>query len=140
MQTTANKTFTLEQMLSITTGRLCCGMDDVYQILNHITGDNLFTHALPRAAKFAAPLLLADHPELTPANACLGKLDGWVKVDRTERKTECVKMWITELRMMFPEIGKTFEVRSYADAWLSIDPIAELESMVGKGKIAVIQA
>ena len=125
-------------MLSITTSRLCCDMGGVYEILNHITGDNLFTHVLPRACRFAAPLLLKDHPELAVANTCLASLDRWIEADKTERKTECIKMWLVELKMMFPEMDKAFEVKSYADSWLALDPLAELESMRKPGQEVVV--
>lgn len=136
--TPGSTSFSLAQMLSITTSRLCCDMGGVYEILNHITGDNLFTHVLPRACRFAAPLLLKDHPELQPANACMASLDKWIEADKTERKTECIKMWIAELKMMFPEMDKQFEVRSYADSWLKLDRLAELESMRKPGQEVVV--
>lgn len=136
--TTSTKTFTLAQMLSITTGRLCCDMDGIYEILNHVTGDNLFTHVLPRARRFAAPLLLKAHPELQPANACLSNLDKWIAADKTERKTECIKIWLAELKIMFPAMDKPFAVESYGDSWLSLDPISEPEGMVGKGSVSTV--
>src|SRR4051812_25242756 len=60
------RTFDLGTVLSVTTGRLVApnGMDDLYDILNFLTGDNLFTHVLPRANRWAAPLLLAQFPRL----------------------------------------------------------------------------
>lgn len=136
----AKKTFTLAQVLSITTQRLCCKMDGVYEILNHVTGDELFTHQLPRASRFAGPLLLEAHPELVPANACLGNLDGWISRDRTRDKAEGVKMWLTELRMMFPTIRENYEIESRTDAWLQLDPVKELAGMVGPDKVVVMDA
>jgi hypothetical protein len=65
-------------------------------------------------------------------------LDKWIEADKTPRRTECIKMWIAELKMMFPSMGSEFQVKSYADRWLSFDPIAELEGMVGKDKVVVI--
>lgn len=57
--------FALAQILSITTGRLLCeDIGAVYDILNYMTGDNLFTHQLPRASDEARPAILAQHPEL----------------------------------------------------------------------------
>lgn len=138
MSTMKTKRFTLAQVLSITTGRLCCDMDGVYKILNHITGDELYTHVLPRAAKFAGPLLLSEFPEVGPANACLAKLDGWVAIDRTVRKTECAKMWIAELKLMFPAMDRQYDVPSHADAWLSLDPIQEAEDVFGPERVVVI--
>ena len=43
--------FPLGVVLSITTGKLLCPIGDVYDILNFLTGDNLFTHQLPRAMR-----------------------------------------------------------------------------------------
>jgi hypothetical protein len=139
--TPLTKTFTLAAVLTITTGRLVSSMDDVYEILNHITGDNLFTHVLPRALRFAAPLLLGEESplpalvELRACNTCLDKLDFWVSKDRTEKKTECVKMWLAELRILFPNLPESFDIPSCADRWMALDPMAELEGMIGKEKI-----
>lgn len=46
------KKFTLLQLFSIIDGRLSTNIKDVYDILNHITGENLMTHHLPTAMDF----------------------------------------------------------------------------------------
>lgn len=58
--------FHLGDILSVTTGRLLSlrRMDGLYDILNWMTGDNLFTHQLPRACRECAPRLLEQHPAL----------------------------------------------------------------------------
>ena len=58
--------FHLGDILSVTTGRLVSPrhMEGVYDILNFMTGNNLFTHQLPRAGREMAPRLLAQHPDL----------------------------------------------------------------------------
>ena len=60
------ETFHIGDLLSVTTGRLVSpdGMGGVYRILNHLTGDNLFTHQLPAACRIAEPYLLDQHPWL----------------------------------------------------------------------------
>lgn len=59
------KKFSIQAALSITTDRLFTrNIGDVYEILNFITGDNLMTHQLPRAAEFAKPFILAAYPIL----------------------------------------------------------------------------
>ena len=50
---------TIKQAFSILDGRLSTSMDDVYQILNFITGENLFTHQLV----LAMDLLNKRNPE-----------------------------------------------------------------------------
>lgn len=59
-----SKTFTLDVVLTVTTGILLTTIDELYRILDHLTGDQLFTHQLPRAAEFAKPLLFEKYPEL----------------------------------------------------------------------------
>lgn len=61
------KHFHISDVLTITTGRLVSTrhMEGVYEILNYMTGDNLFTHQLPRAGKECAPVLCALYPELS---------------------------------------------------------------------------
>src|SRR6266853_3142795 len=58
------RTFPLGVILSITHGALLCEMEQVYEILNFMTGDNLFTHQLPRARTVAAPDLFRQFPDL----------------------------------------------------------------------------
>lgn len=60
------KLFHISDVLSITTGRLVSTrhMQGVYEILNYMTGENLYTHQLPRASRECAPAILAAHPDL----------------------------------------------------------------------------
>lgn len=63
----AMRSFHLGDILSITTGCLVSPrhMDGVYDILNFMTGNDLYTHQLPSVAGEMAPRLLAQHPQLT---------------------------------------------------------------------------
>jgi hypothetical protein len=63
----SERAFELGDVLSVTTGRLVARrrIEAVYDILNFMTGDNLFTHALPRACGECRPALLARHPWLS---------------------------------------------------------------------------
>ncbi len=46
------KEFTLLQLFSIIDGRLSTNIGDVYDMLNHITGNDLMTHHLPVAMDY----------------------------------------------------------------------------------------
>ena len=59
------KTFSLGQVLSVSHDRLMCDMSQVYEILNHMTQDSLFTHQLPRAQRECRPWLLRWFPQLS---------------------------------------------------------------------------
>jgi len=56
--------FDLSVIMSVTTGRLMCKMGDIYEILDYMTGDELYTHALPRASRECAPYLFEQFPFL----------------------------------------------------------------------------
>ena len=60
------KQFHLGDVLSVTTGVLMSPnhMGGVYDILNYMTGDDLYTHQIPRACREVAPVILAQHPSL----------------------------------------------------------------------------
>ncbi len=68
--------FTLAQILNVIDGHLFSKIDDVYELLDFMTGDSLMTHQLPRASDEVKPYILNRHPQLrdmivpevTPAN------------------------------------------------------------------------
>jgi hypothetical protein len=63
------KTFTLAQILSITTGRFVCGdFNLVFEILGFMTGeDDLYLHQLPRVSVEVTPYILEQLPFLNGA-------------------------------------------------------------------------
>jgi hypothetical protein len=75
--------FPIGDILTVVTGRMVSpgGMGAVYGILNYLTGDNLYTHQLPRALDECRPWLLRWHPDLAAADASgvdATNLDGWL--------------------------------------------------------------
>ena len=141
------KTFPLRVVLTVTTGRLLTeprgphdnGISDLYEVPNWITGDDLFTHQLPRAANAARPWLLRCFPELAPASGSLKSLDSWLAQDRTGGQ-EAIKMWLTELRMMFPDIKDSYDIAPMPSGWTHIDPLIEAATMIDPAKIITIEA
>ena len=112
-------------------------MDGIYAIMNHVTGDILYTHALPRAFRFAAPLIKAQCPELEAAEKPenIAKLDALIAdaKARNEAPMAACTIWLAGLGL-----AKEYAIQSHADAWLSRDPIEEAQAMVGKDKVAVV--
>jgi hypothetical protein len=133
----------LGQVLSVTTGRLVCEMGEIYGILNAITGDNLFAHVLPRANKFAAPLILAKFPALALAdsdesNARLSELISAAKSlpgDIRSNCNEAVSEWLREMRNL--GIPDSFEINCHSDYWISYDPVSELVGLAGPEKVII---
>ncbi len=58
--------FHIGDILSVTTGHLVSPrrMDGLYDLLGWMTGDTLFTHQLPRAARECEPSLREQFPDL----------------------------------------------------------------------------
>ena len=114
-------------VLSVTTGRLLSpdGIGGLYEILNWMTGDNLFTHQLPRASDECAPSLRAQFPDL--AAVVPPEFSGEAEV------------W-TWLAAQVEAHGETREVAPLReDEHTYVDPITELHKMApGKPVIGVI--
>lgn len=114
----------LADILSITTGRLLSRqhMGGVYSILNDLTGDDLMTHQLPRAAEACVPAILAQHPQLAgvepPEDIDVADLMAWL-ADAEQR------------------YGAELAVAPLA-GWERRDPIEELCDMVGPERIVIV--
>ncbi|MBE6155207.1 MAG: hypothetical protein E7164_00425 [Firmicutes bacterium] len=58
------KEFDLGVILTITTGRLFAHYDEIYDVLNYLTGGTIHTHQMPRVSEIAKNYVLSLHPEL----------------------------------------------------------------------------
>ena len=85
----SERKFHIGDVLSVITGYLVSpgGIGDIYEILNHMAGERLFTHQLPRVSREAAPLLLARYPRLADVDASgsapeniSGRLKEWAAI------------------------------------------------------------
>lgn len=76
-----SKEFHLGDILSITTGRLLSPkkISGVYEILNFMTDDDLFTHQLPRASRECKPHLINQMPWLSGIDADGVNENNWEK-------------------------------------------------------------
>ena len=108
--------FPLEVVLTITTGILLCKVQDVYEILDFMSGDENFTHQLPRVGDECKPYILAQYPEL-------------VGITGEGVTAKNYKEWLNEKEI---EFGKTRIIQSLPNgAHVSRDPIEEIASMMG---------
>ena len=116
--------FHIGDILSITTGRLVSptAMRGVYKILNYMTGDNLFTHALVRAGEVCKPVLLEQFPDLKEITGEDVTKDNW-------------REWLDHKVEQF---GAKREVAPLAQ-WERRDPVAELVDMVGPDRVIVVK-
>src|SRR6266498_4712205 len=91
------RTFHLGDILTITTGRLVSPrhVAGIYDILDFMTGDNLFTHQLPRAMDECQPALLRQHPQLAT-------IDVPEEFDGKEHVSQWLATWIAHFGEELP--------------------------------------
>jgi len=56
--------FNLGAILNITTGRLFTSIDDIYNVLNYLTGEDLTPQQVPTVMEEARDYILSIYPEL----------------------------------------------------------------------------
>ncbi len=69
------RTFDLGSVLTVTTGRLFTEMDKVYDILNYLFNDNIFTHQMKATQSY----VLARYPQLSGVGQDV-VINGWKDV------------------------------------------------------------
>lgn len=113
--------FTTGEIISAGLGKLACDIEGMYKIMNFLTGDNLFTHQLPRAFLACEAWVIAQHP--------------WLKeLDESACNPETWRAWLDDAEARF---GKTHELQPLPEGrWRSVDPIREaIELMEDKTKV-----
>ena len=120
------KEFPTADVLSAITGYLICQINGIYEVLNYMTGESVFTHQLPRIGREATPVILTVHPELQAAIEEAKQItpDNW---------HEWRDRWIDRY-------GPTISVpKMTADQHERIDPMSELAEKIHPDKIVVVR-
>lgn len=122
----ASKKFHLGDLLSVSTDILLSPtkMDGVYDILNYMTSDDLFTHQLPRASRECRPVLLEQHPWLADVDASQVNTENW-----QEFLAEMVAKY-GEWHEVIPMPPDDHEVK---------DPIQEAIDLMGEDRVIVVR-
>jgi hypothetical protein len=110
------KAFHVSDVLTAASGKLYSlrGMEGVYDIMSHLAGEELMTHALVRSFKVYSPILTEEFPELAAT----------VAPDVTNTKQ--LQAFIDTV---VEEHGEFIVIKSMPELWESIDPITELAEM-----------
>ena len=119
-------------------------MQGVYEILNFLTGDDLYTHQIPRAMRECRPWLASQFPQLmddAPGMPDrLADMDRRIETVSQDRASiaKVIEQWVETLRvtMGLPEMLRVYELG--ADIHTRIDPIDEARTMIGEGNVVVV--
>lgn len=119
------KLFPTAAVLSTVTGRLICEIGGVYEVLNWMTGESVFTHQIPRIGREAEPVIIAAHPQLREATreAALVTSENW-----EEWRDRWIERYGAEIAV--PKMT--------AAEHKAIDPITELHAMAPNADVAVV--
>lgn len=138
------KRYHISDLLSITTDCLVSErhMDGVYDILNHMTNDKLWTHQLTRAARECAPDLLRQFPELQKAGTgeeteLLRSMIETAKIesDAEDAAAKAAEEWISGLKKKYG-LSETYYVEQlHAGEHEVKNPLDEAVELVGAAKV-----
>ena len=111
-------------VLTAMTGRMLCSVGELYDVLNFLTQDKLYTHQLVRASKECAPWLRRWFPQLAELDTSVVTPENW-------------RAWLDEA---IAKVGSSFTLRPIPrDDHDVRDPIEELVEIVGPDKVIVVK-
>ncbi|MBB3411274.1 hypothetical protein FHT87_005227 [Rhizobium sp. BK316] len=121
------KTFPIDAVMSTLTGFLVSesGIGCVYEVLNWMTGESVYTHQIPRISREARPVLLAEYPDMQGAIDEAKQVNGENWRDWLATWTE---RYGTEIAVPVMNIAEHER----------IDPMSELAEMVPSDRIIAI--
>lgn len=117
--------FTLRKILNFADGRMLTSMEDIYEFANFMTGDDLFTHQLPRAFREIEPVLKKQLPFLATGDFDLDTAKLTRALHDATDKRAVIGVWLAEMTAKY---GDEHEVTPLAD-WMKQNPISELIQM-----------
>lgn len=129
--------FNYKTVLTVTTGRLLCNMKELYEVLNYLTGTDVYTHQLPRVTKECKKHLLEYYPELDICTTELNRLKSLLDDDSFDNdyRWEIVNKWCKEI------LDKYLKDENYYLIPIpnpnNMDPIEEAIQMKGKENVFV---
>lgn len=117
--------FPIGKILNFADGRLLTSIEDVYEFANYMTGDNLFTHQLPRAFREVDPVLKKQLPWLASPEFAKDQEILTRSLDGAPDKRAVINDWLKDMAGSY---GAEHEVVPLAE-WMKQDPISELIQM-----------
>lgn len=111
--------FSLGTILTMTTGRFLTTFDELYDLASYMSGEEVWTHQLPRVKGEAGPVILKRYPQLAE-----------IEVPTYDESTDKESFYGDWLATQEERYGKMFALEPLsAEEHASIDPLTEFEAM-----------
>lgn len=119
------KEFSTSAVLSTVTGRLMGSIGGVYEVLNWMTGESVYTHQIPRISREAVPVVLEMHPTLSEAIS-----------EAEQVTTDNWRDWLTTWEDRYGPVIAVPKMNT--DQHERIEPLSELAEKVHPEQIVVV--
>lgn len=117
--------FKIGTVLTISHGTVLTDMQSIYNILNYMLTDRIYTHQIPRALKTCEKYIIEQHPQLKQ----------W-DIFNKEVTNENYKEYLKKAEQMF---GTELEINKVPDGvWIHRDATEEAEELFGKDNVITL--
>lgn len=140
------KSFPIGVVLTLTTDHLVSPshMDGVYEALRFLTGEDVYTHQIPRVMRECGPWLKTQFPLLMRDAPDMAELlvDLKAKIAAAPQTQEAcgtiAREWVERVRVQYglPEMLPVYEMPR--ELHTSIDPAEEARAMFGDNKVITV--
>lgn len=114
--------WTTGEIITAGTGKMCCSVERLYAVMNHLTGSSLFTHQLPGAFRACEQWVLKQHPWL-------------LQLDDSKCTPETWRDWLADAEAKH---GAHHRLDPMPGGVEQQDPLQELIGMVGREKVIAV--
>jgi hypothetical protein len=116
--------FTTGAVISAATGKMCCDLDELYDILGWLVGESLMTHQLPGAATAVEGDLKRQHP--------------WIaELDTDSVNRENVRAWYDGVVVVHG--SRTTVARVEDPEWIRGNALQDLQDIAGGKPVLVVE-
>lgn len=135
------KLFHIGDILSITTKRLVSDrhIDAIYETLNFLTSDELFTHQIPRAWSECEPWIRTQYPQLMYDSPYIAKRVEEFNDPANLGNEAFIATWVESIRKHF-DLQDMLPLHAMGEGMHTrFDPIAEAQAMMGDRNVIVVE-
>lgn len=136
MKTETRKKFSTEAVLAVYTGRLVCPIQGVYDVVSHLTGNDVYTHQIPRLMAPCKTAIAEQIPQLhrKDVTRIIDSLPIRLQKSTQDQINAEIAAWCADVRNM---LGNSLTLTPMEDAvFWQTDPVESARDVAGDKVIA----